>query len=177
MPGERTINTKVVYTGRVVRVRVDTIRMPDGGVAQREVVEHADAVHILAMDARGHLLLVRQYRNPADKELLEVPAGGIRPGEAVEEAAQRELREETGYRAGSLERVTSVYSTPGFCTELNHLLFAWDLTYDPLPADSDESIRVVSVSPEEALRMVKAGEVGDAKSVTALLLYLFARGR
>ena len=109
---------------------------------------------------------------PPAGELLETPAGGIRPGESPAEAAQRELREETGFRAGALERVYSFYSTPGFCTEFNHLFFATDLTYDPLEGDDDEDITVVPVSRDQALQMIQAQEIGDALGVAGILLYL-----
>ncbi|MCH8147850.1 MAG: NUDIX domain-containing protein [Planctomycetes bacterium] len=138
MPAEKRVKSKTLYRGKVINLRIDTVELPNGSRTEREIVEHSEVVHILAVDTDDRVLLVRQFRTPAGRELLETPAGGIRPGESPEGAAQRELREETGFRAGALELVYSFYSTPGFCTEFNHLFFATDLTYDPLEGDDDE---------------------------------------
>ena len=172
MATEETVKSRSVYEGRVVNLRIDTVRLSDGTETDMEVVEHVDAVHIVAVDDAGRILLVRQFRAPAGEYLLETPAGGVKPGEGVGESAQRELREETGYRADTLERITSVYSSPGFCTELNHLFLARGLTPDPLEPDADENIEVVRVLPEEARELIYSGKIGDAKSVAGILLYL-----
>lgn len=166
---EKIINSRPIYTGKVVNLRVDTVQLGDGSCSEMEVVEHAEVVHIVAIDDCNRIILVRQFRAPAEVSLLETPAGGIKNCESPEQAAQRELREETGYRAATLERFLSVYSSPGFCTELNHLFFAKGLTYDPLEPDADERIEVVRVSLDEALELIRSGEIGDAKSVAAIL--------
>ena len=160
-----------IYDGKVVNLRIDAFHLPDGREAKMEIVEHVDVVHILPVKDDGNLLLVRQYRAAAGMELLETPAGGIEPGEDIEAAAQRELREETGYRAENLRLLGSVYSSPGFCTELNHLFLATGLSYDPLEPDSDEDISLVPVTLSEAVDMVSTSQIGDAKSATTILLY------
>lgn len=165
--------TERIYEGKVVNLRIDSFRLADGRKARMEVVEHAEVVHVLPVDEFGRLLLVRQYRAAAGKELLETPAGGIEPDETPEVAAQRELREETGYRAENFRRLSSVYSSPGFCTELNHLFVATGLSYDPLDPDADEDIALVPVTLAEAEAMVASGGIGDAKSATTILLYKF----
>ncbi len=165
--------TERIYDGKVVNLRIDSLRLADGREVKMEIVEHAEVVHILPVDESGKLLLVRQYRAAVDKELLETPAGGIEPGEDAEAAAQRELREETGYRAENFRLLGSVYSSPGFCTELNHLFLATGLSHDPLEPDADEDIALVPVTIAEAEEMVSKSEIGDAKSATAILLYKF----
>ena len=160
-----------IYDGKVVNLRIDAFHLPNGREAKMEIVDHVDVVHILPVDDDGNLLLVRQYRAAAGMELLETPAGGIEPGEDIEAAAQRELREETGYRAENFRLLGSVYSSPGFCTEFNHLFLATGLSYDPLEPDADEDISLVPVTLSEAVDMVNASQIGDAKSATAILLY------
>lgn len=165
--------TDRIYEGKVVNLRIDSFRLADGREARMEIVEHAEVVHVLPVDEDGKLLLVRQYRAAAGKELLETPAGGIESGESVKGAAQRELREETGFRAEHFRLLASVYSSPGFCTELNHLFVATGLSYDPLDPDADEDIALVPVTLSEAEELVATGKIGDAKSATAILLYKF----
>ena len=165
--------TERIYEGKVVNLRIDSFRLADGREARMEVVEHAEVVHVLPVDEDGKLLLVRQYRAAAGKELLETPAGGIEPGEDPKEAAQRELREETGYRAENFRLLSSVYSSPGFCTELNHLFVATGLSYDPLDPDADEDISLVPVSLAEAEGLLASRGIGDAKSAATILLYKY----
>ena len=117
---ERVTASRRIYDGRIVRLREDAVTLADGRSALREVVEHGDVAAIVPIDADGSVILVRQYRLPAQEALLEIPAGGVDEGENIEAAAQRELREETGYRAGRLERIGGFYVSPGYCTEFIH---------------------------------------------------------
>jgi len=165
---EQMVESRRIYAGRVVGLRVDRVQLPDGRSAVREVVEHAPTVTIVPLDDKGNVLLVRQYRLPAARPLLEIPAGGIDPGESMEEAVQRELQEETGYRAGRLERLGGFYASPGYCGEYMHLFLASDLEPSPLRADADESIQVVRLPLAEALRLIEKGEVCDAKTIIGL---------
>lgn len=167
---ERVTAFQRVYEGRIVNVRVDTVELADGSSAKREIVEHAEVVAIVPVDGDGNVVLVRQFRLPAGEALLEVPAGGVDGGEDVEAAAQRELQEETGYRAGSLERLAGFYVSPGYVTEFIHAYLATDLTEAPLDGDEDERIDVVRVPLAEAVRLIESGEIKDAKSTTGLLL-------
>jgi ADP-ribose pyrophosphatase len=165
---ERVLESRRVYEGRVVSLRVDTVALPGGRSTQREVAEHAPVVVIVPLDGAGDVLLVRQYRLPVEQSLLELPAGGIDAGESVEEAVQRELREETGQRAGRLERLAAFYASPGYCDELMHLFLATELEPSPLAADSDESIEVVRMALTEALALVERQEICDAKTIIGL---------
>jgi ADP-ribose pyrophosphatase len=175
---ERVVDSSTIYSGKYLTFRVDTVERTDGTRAQREIVGHPGAVAILALDDQDRVLMVRQYRAPAGRTLLEIPAGtlDIDPETgAVEDpalAAPRELEEETGYRAGSLRLVTSFWTAPGFATELMHLYLASDLALADdarLSADEDERLELEHVPWAEALALVDRGEIADAKSLVALL--------
>ncbi|HEV8632705.1 MAG TPA: NUDIX hydrolase [Chloroflexota bacterium] len=175
MPNQTVVSSQHVYRGRVVDLRVDEIRLPTGAVRKREVVEHRGAVCIVALDDRGRVLLVRQHRAPAGRELVELPAGTLERGEEPEPCARRELAEETGYRPGRLERLLGFYSAPGFCTEYLHLFLATELEEERRDADEDEEIAVERVPIEEAVAAAARGEYEDAKTLVGLLAYA-ARG-
>jgi len=169
-------SSRHIYRGRVLSLRVDELDVEGGRSVRREVVEHPGAVTILAFDDQERLLLVRQYRHPVGRDLLELPAGTFDPGDDPETCALRELQEETGYRPGRLERLGGFYLAPGYCTEYQNVFLATDLTKSRLPPDEDERIELVPLPLEEALSMVEAGEIEDAKTAAALLLYLRHRG-
>jgi ADP-ribose pyrophosphatase len=172
---EKTLSSKLIYEGRAVRLRVDTVRIPDGRETTREIVEHGDCVAIIALDDKDNVLLVSQFRKPVEKELLEVPAGGIEPGEKMEDCVRREMREETGFLPKKVERLGGFYSSPGYCTEYLHLFLATDLVPSPLQAEDSESIRLVRVSLSEVPGLINSGSICDAKSIAALLLFLERR--
>jgi ADP-ribose pyrophosphatase len=168
---EHVVSRERVYEGKVVSLRLDTVRMPDSRTATREVVEHVPAVAMVPVDGDGRILLVRQWRLPADGVLLEIPAGSTDPDEAPEPAAQRELQEETGYRAGRLTRLGGFWVAPGYCTEYIHVYLAENLEESRLDADEDENIEVVRLTLDEALAAIADGRIDDAKSQVGLLLY------
>ena len=153
-------------------VRVDRVRLPNGAEATREVVEHADAVTIVPIDKDGSVVLVRQYRHPLGMTLLELPAGGIEEGEEPLEAAQRELREETGLAAGKLVALGGFYSAPGFLTEYLHLFLANDLTESPLAPDPDEFVEVVRIPVAKLQTMIAWGDVQDSKTIAGVAMAL-----
>ncbi len=169
-PGEPTLQSERVYSGRVVGLRVDTVRLPDGREAKREIVEHDPSVVVVPVDEQGQVLLVRQYRKATENALLEAPAGGMDPGESPEEAAVRELREEVGMTAGDVRPLAGFWLSPGFCTEFMYAYLATRLERAPLPPDADEDIQVEPVTVDEAVSMVRDGRIQDAKSVAAILL-------
>ena len=172
MSPEVTLSSERLYEGRIVNLRLDTVRLDDGTVTKREIVEHGEAVAIVPIDGEGHVLLVRQYRKPIEQELLEIPAGGVDPGEDTTACAERELQEETGYRAGKLQRLGGFFSSPGFTSEYLHVYLATDLTPSRLTADDDEAIELVRLPVPQALGMIASGEICDAKTIIGLLLLL-----
>ncbi len=165
---ERVLESRRLYEGRIVNLRIDTVELPGGRQATREVVEHGDVVAIVPLLEGDDVLLVRQYRLPAEKVLLEVPAGGVDGGESVEAAAQRELGEECGQRAGRLERLGGFYVSPGFCNEFVHLFLATQLEPVESHPDPDAQLAVVQLPLSEALRLVSGGEIQDGKSIIGL---------
>jgi ADP-ribose pyrophosphatase len=172
---EKTLSSQLIFSGRAVRLRVDTVQMPSGRQTTREVVEHSDCVGIVAIDEDDNVLLVKQYRQAIDKELLEIPAGGIDPGEDAEAAVRREMREETGFLPRRVARLGGFYSSPGFCTEYLHLYLALDLVSSPLHAEDTEIIKLVRVPTSQIPELLSSGQICDAKSIVGLLTYLHYR--
>jgi len=168
--GERVIESFRIYDGRICALREDTVELSNGRRAKREIVEHTPVVAIVPIDENGDVLLVRQYRLAAGEALLEVPAGLVDEAEELEAAAQRELQEETGYRAAKLERLAGFFVSPGFCTEFIHVFLATGLSESRLEADEDEEVTLERMPLAEAVRLVEAGEIKDAKSVVGILL-------
>jgi ADP-ribose pyrophosphatase len=155
------------FEGRVFDVRVDDLRHADGSEQRVDVVEHGASLAIVATPRRDKLLLVRQYRHPTRLWLWEIPAGTAEPGEVPIDGAKRELREETGYVAGRIRPIGSVWTTPGFCSEVMHFYHADELIAGEPAFDDDEQIEVGTFTFQAAWRLVAAG-VADAKTVLAL---------
>lgn len=172
MAQEETLSSRMVYEGRAVKLRVDTVRMPGGRQTTREIVEHSDCVAIIALDDEAHILLVEQFRKSVEKELLEIPAGGIEPGETPEDCVRREMREETGFLPRKLEKLGGFYSAPGYCTEYLYLYLATDLVPSPLQAEDSESISLVRVPLSGIPALIASGSVCDAKSIAGLFAFL-----
>lgn len=172
MAKERTLESQSIYRGRVVNLRLDTVELADGRRAQREVVEHEEVVAIVPLDSQGNVLLVRQYRHAVEQTMLEIPAGGVEPGEDPLECTQRELQEETGYKAQNIQRIGGFHISPGFCTEYIHLFLATDLQPSPLKGDVDEDIELVPVTLGEIPDLIQSGDIKDAKSIAGLLTFL-----
>ena len=172
MSEEKTLSSQLIYDGRVVKLRVDTVRMPGGRETRREIVEHSDCVAIIAIAADDNVLLVNQFRKPVEKELLEIPAGGIDPGEDPMTTVRREMQEETGYLPRKVERLGGFYSAPGFCSEYLYLYLATDLIPSQLYAEDTESIKVTRVPISQILSLIASGSICDAKSIAGLLTFL-----
>jgi len=157
------------YRGRVVRVRRERHRLPDGREAALDVVRYRDVVTVVPLLDDGRVVLLRQYRPIVAAELWELPAGTLEPGESPEAAARRELREEAGYDAARLEPLGQALADPGLTDERIFLFVARDLRPAVRALDADEHIEVVPVAREDAYRMAATGEILDAGSVIALL--------
>ena len=168
---EPTLSSRQAFQGRLVNLRVDTVSLPGGRTSTREIVEHAPCVCVAPVDA-GDVLLVRQYRKAVEEALLEVPAGGMEEGERPEDAVVRELQEETGHTADTLQHLQSFYMSPGYCTEEMHAFLATDLRPAVLAPDFDEDIQVVRVPVSQVRDLLKSGRIRDAKSIACLLLAL-----
>ena len=166
---EKMIAGETVFHGRLVTVRRDTVAVPGGASAIREIVEHCAGAVILPVDERERCLLVRQFRYAFSRELLEAPAGKVECGEAPEVCAARELSEETGFTADELVYLGSALPSPGYATEVVHVYLALGLHRGACHPDSDEHIRAEWYSLTDAVDMAADGRITDAKTVIALL--------
>jgi NTP pyrophosphohydrolases including oxidative damage repair enzymes len=167
---EQQIASKTVFAGKILTISLDTVTLPNGKEATREVVRHPGAVAVVPVTAAGEVVLVRQYRYPVALELLEVPAGKLDKGEQPEACARRELEEETGYRAGTIEHLGTFYTTPGFSDEIMHLYLARDLTQTAQNLDGDEFINIEYYSADKIKALLAAKRIVDAKTLVGLKL-------
>ncbi|MGP8079343.1 MAG: NUDIX hydrolase [Dehalococcoidales bacterium] len=172
MKPQKTLSSKIVFEGRAVKLRVDTIQMPDGRQTTREIVEHGACIAVVAVDEQNNVLLVSQYREAVEKELLEIPAGGVDPGEDVETAVKREMQEETGYLPQKLENLGGYYLAPGYSTEYLHLYLAGDLLPSRLMAEDTEGIKIVRVPVSQIRKLLTSGKICDGKSIAGLYVFL-----
>jgi len=169
MDEPKIIDSKTVFRGRVFTVSVDTVQEGDA-IYQRDVVHHPGSAVIIPLFPDNTVALVKQYRHPAVRYLLEAPAGTLEDRESPEIGAARELEEELGLRAGRLELLSEFFVSPGFCEEKMWLYLATQLSESKQNLDDDEIIQVVKISLEDALEMISDGEIEDAKTIIALLL-------
>ena len=172
MAAEKELSRMTIFEGRILKLCVDTVLTVDGRESTREIIEHAACIAVIPVDADDSVLLVKQYRRAVDKELLEIPAGGIDPGEDAEAAVIREMQEEIGYRPDRIERLGGFYSTPGFCNEYLSLFLATDLVPSRLHAEDTDGIEVVRVPVSELAALATSDKIEDAKTVAGLLFYL-----
>jgi ADP-ribose diphosphatase len=174
---EHVVERRLIHRGRYLEFRIDTIERADGSRGTRDVVGHPGAIAVLALDDGGRLLLVRQWRIPAERAMLEIPAGTLDVHDGVPEdpdvAARRELEEETGSRAASWRKLAEFWTAPGFASELMHLYLATGLASvdgdDRLGPDEDERLELSRVTIDEALALVDRGAISDAKTILGVL--------
>ncbi|MGO4107382.1 NUDIX domain-containing protein [Paenibacillus sp. YAF4_2] len=164
---EETISTEPIFEGKMITLQVDTVAMPDGRTATREIVKHPGAAAVMAL-LDGKLLVVEQFRKPLEKFQIEIPAGKLDAGEDPLEAAARELEEETGYRADSLKLVSAFFTSPGFADEKLYLYFADQVTLGTQHMDEDEYLQVEAITLEQAEAYIAEGRISDAKTVLAV---------
>ena len=167
---EQLIKSEYVYQGRVVNMRLDTVRVKNGDVTLREIAEHNGAVAMIPLDSAGNVTLVKQWRAATGRYMLEIPAGTLETGEEPETGAPRELREETGLDAARWDFLVRFFPSPGILTEEMFLYLARDLTQGAQQLMDDEDIEVVTLPLDDAIARIATGEIADAKTIVGLLL-------
>lgn len=167
---EKTVSSKEIFSGKVVRLQVDEVELPNGKRSTREIVKHPGAVAIIPITKDNKIVFVEQYRKPLERTLVEIPAGKLEKGEAPEVTARRELEEETSYECETLEWLISFYTAPGFSDEIVHLYVAKGLRKmeNAATTDEDEFVRILELDLSEALEYLKEKKIYDAKTVYAL---------
>ncbi|MGG4494469.1 NUDIX domain-containing protein [Brevibacillus reuszeri] len=165
---EKTIASQPIYDGRIIKVKVDEVLLPNGNTAKREIVNHQGAVAVLPLTDDGKMVVVRQFRKPLECTIVEIPAGKLEIGEEPLACAKRELEEETGYVAENYTLLSSFYTSPGFADELLHVFVATGLTKGESRPDEDEFVDVLELTLDEAHDLHRTGEIRDAKTVVAL---------
>ena len=166
---EKTLKSEKIYDGAIINLRRDKVTV-QGGTSYREIIEHNGGAVIAALTEDRRLVMVRQYRKPADKVMLEVPAGKIDPGEKPLEAAVRELKEETGYTASKVEFLTEFYPSVGYSEEKLYLFLCTGLTPGKTCFDENEAIDIEEIELDKLSKMAVSGELDDAKTIIAILM-------
>jgi ADP-ribose pyrophosphatase len=165
---ETVTNARYAHKGRLLRLRVATVRLPNGRITTREIVEHPGAVAIIPIRDDQKILLTKQYRTAAGRHLLEIPAGTLERGETPASCARRELAEETGHAPGRMRRLFTCYLAPGYSTERIHFFLANHLMPKKARQAEDEMITVQAMTLNEAVKAIEHGRIQDAKTVCAV---------
>ncbi len=171
MGEHKRLQRDLIYKGHIVNVYEDTMQLPDGRTAKWDFIEHKGAAAIIPVDRDGKIIMVRQYRNAPEQYVLEIPAGGLNPGEDMKTCAARELEEETGYRSENIEHLVDIYTTVGFCNEKIGIYCAYDLMPSKQKLDEDEYVTIEKYTLEELVSLIYDGTITDGKTVSGILAY------
>ncbi len=169
---EKIITSKNIYDGRIVKLDINEVELPNGQIAKREVVSHKPGVSIVAIDDKNNFIFVKQFRSGIGDELIEIPAGLVENGENPKSAARRELQEEIGYDCNNLELLCSFYPSPGFCNEVTYIYLATNLIKSSLPKDEDEFIELIRIPMEEIKSLYNKEYTVDGKTILGITLAL-----
>lgn len=167
---ETTVSSDLIYTGKTIQLRVDTVEVPNRGYQKREIIEHKGAVAILAITNENKVVLVKQFRKAVEQVLYELPAGKIEIGETPLDCAYRELKEETGYSAENLKLIHKYYTTPGFSNQMVFIYLAQGIVPGEKSLEEDEFLEVCEIDLDKAYQMVYENEICDSKTVIGLLM-------
>ena len=165
---EKTINEVNEFTGKILKLDVRTVELPNGKTSKREIVKHPGGVAILAFKDKDTVLLVEQFRNPLGKTILEIPASKLEPNEEIEVCGRRELEEETGYKSNKFTYLGKIVTSPGFCDECIYIYKAEELYKGNIGGDEDEFINNYEIKLDRLREMIKNGEIIDGKTIAAL---------
>lgn len=169
---EKIITSKNIYDGRIVKLDINEVELPNGQIAKREVVSHKPGVSIVAIDDKNNFIFVKQFRSGIGDELIEIPAGLVENGENPKSAARRELQEEIGYDCSNLELLCSFYPSPGFCNEVTYIYLATNLIKSSLPKDEDEFIELIRIPMAEIKNLYNKEYTVDGKTILGITLAL-----
>lgn len=169
---EKIITSKNVYDGRIVKLDINEVELPNGQIAKREVDSHKPGVSIVAIDDKNNFIFVKQFRSGIGDELIEIPAGLVENGENPKSAARRELQEEIGYDCNNLELLCSFYPSPGFCNEVTYIYLATNLIKSSLPKDEDEFIELIRIPMTEIKSLYNKEYTVDGKTILGITLAL-----
>ncbi len=167
---EKELSRDYKFRGKIINVRVDKVKLENGAISTREVVEHNGAVAVLPVDENGDCYLVEQFRKPIEKILLEIPAGKLDKGENPRDCAIRELKEETGFVSEKLDELGFIYTTAGFSNEKIHLFLATSLKQEEASPDDDEFLNIIKINWEKLLDQAEKGQITDSKTICSILL-------
>lgn len=167
----KLVQKREIFKGRIISLNLETVAF-QGQMLEMECISHPGGAAVVPLLDDGSVVMIEQYRYPVGGSIYEIPAGRLEPGEDPRECAARELEEEVGYRAGTLEKLADIYSAPAYCTEIISLFLARGLVPGTQRLEPDECIRVLTLPLSDAIRRLRASQVADAKTLTGLLLAL-----
>lgn len=166
---EKTVKSKNLYNGKIVKLDIETVLLPNGNITEREIIRHPGAVAILPIDSNENIYFIKQFRKAINDILIEIPAGKLEIGEEPYKCALRELQEEIGYTSNKLTLINTIYTSPGFADEIIYIYKAEELVKSQLKKDEDEFIDICIFHKGQVFDMIKNGEIKDAKTIVALL--------